>query len=216
MAVFRAAAIVIAGIGASAVSGTASATGAVCPTGLDLPQGIRADYSDGTWAEYVATGHDRVRITESPDPATQRGFRFISRFGLYDLAAMQGDGDAATPASEVPASRIATTYSVPEADLPRPEPGGVWSGRARLTNADGTAGDVDAHYVFNDVVTTVIGGCTYPTITVKAAFVAPDGWMAQEFVYFPTLGFAAVVAGQIEGEPQAWRVQLTKIASGAP
>jgi hypothetical protein len=187
------------------------AQAADCLRAHDLDAGIRATYADGTWADYRAAGDDRVLILESPDPATRRSYRITSRFGLYDLEAIETDGTLDTPET-----RIATAYSVPEADLPPPEPGTVWSGRAALTRADGSRDEVGAFYVFNRTGDMAFGSCVYPTITVKAAFFAAEGWMSQEFLYFPTLGFAAVVASQIEDEPESWRAELTTVASAAP
>jgi hypothetical protein len=200
-------------IGAAAmlVAGLGLPAAAECLSGHALASGIRASYSDGTWADYHAAGDDRVMIFESPDPVTRRSYRITSLFGLYDLDAVETDGTVDTPET-----RIATAYSVAEADLPHPEPGIVWSGRAALTRADGSRDEVGAVYVFNRMADVAFGTCVYPTITVKAAFFAPKGWMSQEFLYFPTLGFAAVVASRIESEQEAWRAELTKIASAAP
>jgi hypothetical protein len=73
----------------------------------------------------------------------------------------------------------------------------------------GAGGPVEAHFAAEVAGDVRIGGCSYRAATVTATFMSDAGWIAQEILYFTDLGFGALVATYVSGEPEEWRVALS-------
>ncbi|WP_318337670.1 hypothetical protein [Defluviimonas sp. D31] len=170
------------------------AMAADCPVAADLTTGIAAEYADGGRVEYRSAGEGRIAIFEPNEDDAARGLYFLSVAGLYDLAVahrLNGAND--------PDRSLTLVYSEPEEDLPIPVPGGSWLGTVDTVFPDGTVDTDTAIYVFGAASDREIGGCRYATLPVKASFVGPVDWVAQDFIYFSDLGIAVPTARMVSG-----------------
>ena len=70
-------------------------------------------------------------------------------------------------------------------------------------------------YAFGAPETAEIGGCSYPSVNVKASFLGEGGWIWQEFTYFLDLGFGTLTASQFEGDEMPLRSEPVALALAA-
>ncbi len=182
----------------------AAPVSADCVGPADLDLGVRVDYADGTWAELRRAGDDLLRLTESPDPASGTSRALILRHGLYETEAIE---DAAAPDRIVRTAWSGANGTEP----PMPEPGTSWLALAEVTRPDGSELRVDAAFTFGMLEKVTLNGCPYERVNVKASFLGGDGWMWQEFVYFPALGFAVVMGNQTSADTSPRRFTLAGI-----
>ena len=186
----------------------ASAADATCPTQADLGAGIRVDYADGSSVRYRTGDGGNVEITEVPDDGD--AVLLQSRHGLYDLSAF-----SAPAAGGEPAPVEMTEYDLAPDDLPLPEPATAWTGRVTISTPDGRRETMTVVYVFGAPETAEIGGCSYPSVNVKASFLGEGGWIWQEFTYFLDLGFGTLTASQFEGDEMPLRSEPVALALAA-
>ncbi|MCC0064776.1 MAG: hypothetical protein H6895_11915 [Defluviimonas sp.] len=185
----------------------------VCPVPDDLTSGIRAEYADGGTVEIRAAGPGEIAFVETAPEAgpDDPGLSFLSRLGLYDTEVWETTGALAAN----PDRMLRYDYTEDPAKLPSPVSGESWLGGVTTIWPDGSRGCETAVYVFGRTDRRTIGGCEYVAMPVKASFMQGDDWVAQDFLYFPDLGFA--VATGINDNDRAqpfWRAlaRMTPIA----
>lgn len=209
---------------------------AVCPGPWDLEAGISAVYADGSRNDFTTQADGMIRVTEAESAAEGRaGFVALSRLGLYDveIAALDAAGAAD------PGRRLVTVYSEPADTLPEPEEGGGWMGAMTTVWPDGSHETATAVYAFGRLRSEEFGPCRYDTVPVRASFIPwpeADGaaqapvssldlasrepvssdWIAQEFLYFPTLRIAVLTVAQEAGVARLKRRVLSELRRIAP
>lgn len=229
-------AALIAGWLAGALPASAQAAGqaTICPGPWDRDAGIRAVYADGSRNDFVADPQGMIRLTEPEAAAEGRmGFVALSRLGLYDveIAALGAGGDAD------PDRRLVTVYSEPAETLPEPVEGESWTGAMTTVWPDGSNETATAVYVFGRLGSATFGSCRYDVIPVRASFIpwpetaapgpasalelmardpASTDWVAQEFLYFPTLALAVLTVTQEAGVARLKRRELASLERLAP
>lgn len=206
----------------------------VCPGPWDIEAGISAVYADGSRNDFLAAADGMIRVSEADDPAQGRaGFVALSRLGLYDveIAGLDAAGGAD------PGRRLVTVYSEPAGALPEPQEGGGWMGAMTTVWPDGSHETATAVYAFGRLRSEELGACRYDTIPVRASFIpwpetaageplsardlasrepASSDWIAQEFLYFPTLRIAVLTVAQEAGVARLKRRVLSELRRIAP
>ncbi|MCU9847070.1 hypothetical protein OEZ60_03545 [Defluviimonas sp. WL0024] len=170
------------------------ALAADCPVAADLSTGIAAEYADGGRVDYRDAGEGRIAIFEPDSDGSSSGLVFLSRAGLYDLVVARRQNGVNDPERS-----LTLVYSEPEEDLPNPEPGGAWLGTVDTVFPGGAIDTDTAVYVFGSASDREIGGCRYATLAVKASFIGPVDWVAQDFIYFTDIGIAVPTARRVAG-----------------
>lgn len=221
-------------IGGLPAVGQEAGAPAVCPGPRDRDAGISAIYADGSRNDFTTDPGGMIRVSE-PEAADKgrAGFIALSRLGLYDVEIAALVGDRADPDR-----RLVTVYSEPAGILPEPVQGGTWMGAMTTIWPDGSHETATAVYAFGRLRSQDFGPCRYDTIAVRASFIpwpeqgAPDGpasaldlaaldpvsadWIAQEFLYFPTLQIAVLTVTQEAGVARLKRRELTELRRLAP
>ena len=214
--------------------GSGEAAPAVCPGPWDLEAGISALYADGSRNDFTAEADGMIRVAEAEAAAEGRaGFVALSRLGLYDVEIAGLDAAGAAD----PGRRLVTVYSEPAGTLPEPEQGGGWMGAMTTVWPDGSHETATAVYAFGRLRSEEFGPCRYDTVPVRASFIpwpeattegpvssldlasrepASSDWIAQEFLYFPTLRIAVLTVAQEAGVARLKRRVLSELRRVGP
>ena len=190
MALGRPAAICLASLlGCAALGAEASE----CLTADDLLEGIHVDYSEGGSGIYRAVGDDLVEFVEMGTAEGGGDLRFVSRFGLYDIEASARIDGVVSPDHRV-------RYDYEGAPLAPPMAKALaWTGQVVATFPGDHHLEETAAYVFGEEGRTAFGDCSYRSLPVNVTFIGTEGWESQAFVYFPDLGFAALIGHSRQG-----------------
>lgn len=190
MALGPSAAICLAGLLAGAALG---AEASECLTADDLLEGIHVDYSEGGSGIYRAIGDDLVEFVELGTAEGGGDLRFVSRFGLYDIEASARIDGVVSPDHRV-------RYDYEGAPLEPPAARALaWTGQVVTTFPGDHHLEETAAYVFGEEGRTSFGDCSYRSLPVNVTFIGAEGWESQAFVYFPDLGFAALIGHTRQG-----------------
>lgn len=118
------------------------------------------------------------------------GVHIVNEFGMYANGQMQ------------PNTAVVTQYITPLNQLPRLEPGLVWSENATNIFDDGYRRNQFTTVTVGAQETLSVPGCDYPMLPVTVRYDwGPDGFSTFGYQYIPQLDIALLVMNQADNDP---------------
>lgn len=159
----------------------AEAARAACPTGSDVPAGIKFNTPDGEFESFQRLGNGLIQGYYGLD--SHVGSRTLLARGIYLLEVVDMENGKADFTTR-------TTYSfpVPHAELPDPEPGLTWEVEA-ATYANGVVDSERQVYEFGNVTDKAFGDCRYAVQEITILYPDENDPDRRDVIhYLPELG----------------------------
>lgn len=178
---------------------------AQCPVAADLEKGIEIETVEGEVESFIRIDPHRVQSLLMYDEGA--GTRILLGKGVYLLEVL--DEEDGQP---VVGTRATYTFPLPVADLPPITPGGGWSTKAAILDADGLSSEVQ-HYIFGAQARVTIGACSYDMIPIELRYRGEASEGDIDYLhYLPDLGISYLVRSYYGAHSDIYTYHTIRVA----